>query len=254
MEGLNKYLENIGLTKSEIKVYLALLEIGESSKGEIVKRAGIAASKVYDVLDKLIGKGLASYIIKNNVKYFSAANPKRIKNYISDKKESLIEQEQEFNKFLPSLESIYESLNEGTTIEVYKGWKGMETVYGNLLSKAKRGDSCYILGAGKSTKELQLEIFFSKYRKIALDKGVITKIIFNESARDYVSAMESNMGEIKEKRFLFNNTPSEIVIYKDNLIILIRKADPIVIYIKDKETSESFLNYFNELWKNASKK
>lgn len=254
MEGLSKYLENIGLTGSEIKVFLALLELGESSKGDIVKRAGIAASKIYDVLDKLIGKGLASYIVKNNVKYFSAANPKRIKDYIKNKKESLIEQEQEFNKFLPSLEKIYESLNEDTVIEIYKGWKGMETVYGNLLSKAKKGDYCYILGAGKGEKELQLELFFSKYRKIALDKGIITKIIFNESARDYVSLIENNIGEIKEKRFLFNNTPSEIVIYKDNLIILLRKADPIVIYIKDKETAESFLNYFNELWKNASLK
>jgi len=254
MEELNKYLGDIGLNKSEIKVYLALLGLGKSSKGDIVKKAGIAASKIYEVLDKLIDKGLASYIIKDNIKYFSAANPKRIRDYIKNKKENLIEQEQEFGRFLPSLEDVYNSLNEDTLIEVYKGWKGMETVYGNLLSKAKKGDCVYILGAGKGEKELQLDLFFSKHRKIALDKGVITKIIFNESARDYVSVMEKNIGEIKEKRFLFNNTLSEIVIYKDNLIILIRKADPIVIYIKDRETAESFLNYFNELWKNASKK
>ncbi len=253
MNDLSRYLENIGLTKSEIKVYLALLEIGESSKGKIVRKAKIAASKVYDVLDKLIDKGLASFIARNNVKYFRAASPGRIKDYISTKKEALVEQEKEFNKFLPSLDNLYESVSENSIIEVYRGWKGMETVYGNLLSKAKRGEEVYILGAGKSVKELQLELFFSKYRKIALDNGIKTKIIFNESSRDYVKTIEKNIGKIKEKRFLFDNTPSEIVIYGENIIILIRKADPIVIYIKDNETSQSFLAYFNELWKNASK-
>ena len=82
-------LEEIGLTKSEIKVYLALLEIGSSSKGPLVKKANITSSKIYEVTDKLIEKGLVSYIIKNNVKYFSAAPPSRIKDYIEEKREKI---------------------------------------------------------------------------------------------------------------------------------------------------------------------
>ena len=71
-------LKEIGLTDSEIKVYVALLEIGSSSKGPIVDKSGVASSKIYELLEKLMQKGLVSQVIKSNVKYFEAAPPKRL--------------------------------------------------------------------------------------------------------------------------------------------------------------------------------
>ena len=58
-------LGKIGLTPGEAEVYEALVELGLSSAGDIIKKANIASSKVYDVLHRLINKGLASYTIKN---------------------------------------------------------------------------------------------------------------------------------------------------------------------------------------------
>ncbi|MBI2665760.1 hypothetical protein HYX12_04015 [Candidatus Woesearchaeota archaeon] len=45
-------LRNIGLTDSEIKVYLALLELGSSTKGPIVDKSRVASSKIYELLEK----------------------------------------------------------------------------------------------------------------------------------------------------------------------------------------------------------
>ena len=70
-------LEEIGLTKSEIKVYLALLKLGSSTKKSIVKESGITHSKLYEITDKLINKGLVSYVRKNKVLHFSAAPPEQ---------------------------------------------------------------------------------------------------------------------------------------------------------------------------------
>ena len=47
-------LEKLGLTKGEIKVYLALNKLGESSIGPIGKESKVSKSKMYDILDKLI--------------------------------------------------------------------------------------------------------------------------------------------------------------------------------------------------------
>ena len=55
-------LKEVGLTEGEIKVYLALFKIGASSTGPIVKEAKIHSSKVYPILDRLIEKGLVSFI------------------------------------------------------------------------------------------------------------------------------------------------------------------------------------------------
>ena len=61
-------LKEIGLTPGEIKVYTALLENDLSRTGKISKLSGVHTSKVYPILDRLIEKGLVSYIIENNVK------------------------------------------------------------------------------------------------------------------------------------------------------------------------------------------
>ena len=63
-------LRKVGLTDGESKVYLALLELGSSTTGPIVKEADIAKSIVYQILDRLIQKGLVSYIVKEKTKYF----------------------------------------------------------------------------------------------------------------------------------------------------------------------------------------
>ena len=64
---MREILEKIGLTPGEAEVYEALIELGLSSAGDIIKKANIASSKVYDVLHRLLNKGLASYAIKNNL-------------------------------------------------------------------------------------------------------------------------------------------------------------------------------------------
>ena len=51
-----KILEDIGLTKGEIKAYLALLKLGQSSTGPIAKEANVSRSKLYVILDKLSKK------------------------------------------------------------------------------------------------------------------------------------------------------------------------------------------------------
>ena len=91
-------LEEIGLTKGEIKVYLTLLKLGETTTGKIIEKAQISGGKIYVILDKLIKKGLASYIIKEKTKHFSAANPNKILEYINKKEKSLESKRKEIEK------------------------------------------------------------------------------------------------------------------------------------------------------------
>ena len=56
-EESHNILRKIGLTESEIKVYLALIKLGVSSKGSLIKESKIAPSKIYEITDKLVVKG-----------------------------------------------------------------------------------------------------------------------------------------------------------------------------------------------------
>ena len=68
-------LGNLGLTKVEAKVYLELLKIGSTKTGPLVKKTGLHRATVYDVLKRLIEKGLVNYITKENTKHFQAIDP-----------------------------------------------------------------------------------------------------------------------------------------------------------------------------------
>lgn len=247
------FLRKIGLTDSEIKVYLALIRLGTSSKGNLIKESKITSSKIYEITDKLIDKGLCSIVIKNGVKHFMGAPPVRIRDYLGKKQEEILQEEKELDKIMPKLQSQYENIPESVKVEVFIGWKGVETVYINLLDIAKKNEEVYIIGAGTGREEKKLEFFYTKYGRIAFKKGLKVKVIFNENARDYIEKIERNIRKSYNKKFLFDYTPTEILIFRNMTAILFRREDPIIVLIKDKETADSFRKYFEELW-NISKR
>ena len=69
-------LKKLGLTDGEIKVYLALIRLGETTSGPLVDEAGVSVSKVYSILERLAKKGLASHIVKGNITYWQPASPR----------------------------------------------------------------------------------------------------------------------------------------------------------------------------------
>ena len=247
------FLRKIGLTESEIKVYLALIRLGTSQKGGLIKESKIAPSKIYEIVDKLIDKGLCSTIVKNGVKHFMGAPPVRIRNYLYKKQEEILQEEKELEKALPKLQSYYDNIPESVKVEVFMGWRGMETVYVTLLEMAKKNEEVHIIGAGTGKEEKKLELFYTKYGREAFKKGLKIKIIFNESARKYIEKIEKNLKKTYNKRFLFDYTPTEISIFRNMTAIILRRDEPLAILIKDRETADSFRKYFEELW-NISKR
>lgn len=58
MESVTELLSKFGLTSSEAKVYVSLLQMDASTGYKVSGKSGIARSKVYNVLSSLVNKGL----------------------------------------------------------------------------------------------------------------------------------------------------------------------------------------------------
>ena len=67
-------LEDLGLSKREARDYLVLLELGSTTVGVIIKKTDITSSKIYEVLDRLMKKGLVSYVTMKHQKHFNASD------------------------------------------------------------------------------------------------------------------------------------------------------------------------------------
>ena len=69
-------LSKIGLTKGEIKVYLALIKHSSQSKTHLAIKANVSSSKVYEIAEKLNIKNLEDRIKQNNIsEIILALNP-----------------------------------------------------------------------------------------------------------------------------------------------------------------------------------
>ena len=82
-------LEQLGLTEAESKVYLALLELGSSQAGKITSKTGIHRRTVYDSIERLIEKGLVSFISQNNIKFFESVDPQQLLEILKEKQDNL---------------------------------------------------------------------------------------------------------------------------------------------------------------------
>ena len=96
-------LKEAGLTEGEIKVYLALLELGSSTTGPIIEKSRIARSIVYQILNKLEQKGLVSHVTKAKRKHYQAAEPNKILEYIDEREKLLEENRKKVERLLPEL-------------------------------------------------------------------------------------------------------------------------------------------------------
>ena len=78
-------LEKVGLTKIEARVYMVLLKHGSVKAGKIAREANLNRTTTYDALKRLLEKGLASYVIQENRKYFQPVEPQRLVEFIKEK-------------------------------------------------------------------------------------------------------------------------------------------------------------------------
>src|SRR3989344_6954322 len=104
-----RILQEIGFTEGESRVYMALLELGTVTTGPIIKKSGISASKAYEILNRLTEKGFVSHIIKAKTKYFRAADPGRIIDYLDEKEKEIAGKKEEMKKIVPQLKAQLEA-------------------------------------------------------------------------------------------------------------------------------------------------
>ncbi|MBT7902694.1 TrmB family transcriptional regulator [Candidatus Woesearchaeota archaeon] len=247
-------LKKIGLTKGEIQVYEALIELGECTKTKLAQKSGISPSNIYDVTNRLLEKGIISKVEKNGVAHFSPANPNHILNFLQDKQTEIEKEKELVNSLLPSLLLKFNEKTENTNVEVFQGWNGLKTIFQNLLDECNNKDECFVFGASIGENEQQADIFFTKYSRLREQKGIQTKIIFNAKIKQRTDRINYFLKSKNYKiKFLQQSTPAEIMLYKNTACIIILTKEPLAIRITSKEVKTSFKQYFDTLWKIAEK-
>lgn len=231
-------LKKIGLGHNESKIYLTLLKLGPSMAGKIAKESNIDRSACYDSLKALLKKGLVSYVIESNRKKFAASPPEKISSYLKEKQELVSE-------ILPNLKEMFKNTEEKSQVNMFKGVKGLKTVFEDILINTK--ENLVIDSSGKFAEKMP---FYLPHYVKGLEKNKIK--IRHLARRNRQNTLHSS--KTTKVRFFSKIVGEQTIttnIYADKIALIIWTDLPEAVIIKNKSAAEAYKSYFELLWKNS---
>jgi len=250
MREVTRDLMDLGLTHGEAKVYLALSELGSATVGPIVKKASVAYSNVYEILDRLIKKGLATFIIKNKTKYFQTATPENLLDYLEVKEKEINRQKRIFTELLPKLKVTRQIPEEEA--EIFVGAKGLRAAYIKTFTETPGGGEYLFFYIHRKEYAKETDKFYignmNLFRRLFRMPGVTVRGITNEEYRN-----SKAVHPISKMRYVNFPIPSTFEIFQDKLMIISWDIKPVAFLIKSKQTADIMKEYFESVWKIAKK-
>lgn len=234
-------LADLGLTNAEIKVYIALLELGPSSAGPILDKSGLQNSVVHVTLNRLIEKGLVSYVLEGKRNTYQASNPQHLLDYMEEKKDR-------FRVILPELLAKQGLSKTKPEVTTYRGIKGIRELLYELLDASGREHHTL----GSSNKSLMMGgLWWEQYHRMLVAKKIHAQLLFYQSLKEFEAEKKYPKGiEIRYTKMGFEPL-TETIIRGDQVGIIIWTEKPTGIRIQNNEMAQSYDQYFNYWWKSA---
>ncbi|AKM83899.1 TPA: hypothetical protein DCZ46_01010 [Candidatus Campbellbacteria bacterium] len=243
---INDDLKKIGLTENESKVYLALLELSESTIARISEKSKVKRTTVYLSINSLKEKGLASSIKRKNKTLFFAEDPRKIQEKEEERRETI-------KKIMPELLSFSNLIDKKPKIRFFEGKEGIKEVFKETLKYPKTElagwfpDQVYWLG-----KDFFTEVYMpARVKNKIWIKALAPKTKFN------IELSKEDAKYLKETRFVDDegfNVKVEIILYGANKINIISYTEEIGLIIESKNIFDSLKSIFDVMWRSSSER
>jgi|SRR3989344_5276802 len=232
-------LKEYGLSDNEVKIYLTILKIGESTVQKIAKNSEIVRTTTYNILESLQHKGLISFVVKEKIKHFQAADPRVIPEILEEKRKRIKE-------ILPELLAITETIKDKPKVMVYEGTRGIKTILEDVLHSKQ------ILHYGDiNSLQMNLKYIFPQFIAKRISRKIPIKIVCKreDAHKELIKNAKKEKREFVfvQKKFVFK---SSVFIFNDKVAILCLQEEPFYgIIIQNEDFYETQKSIFELLWK-----
>lgn len=238
---LTSTLQQLGLSEKQAKIYLACLELGETSIKEMAEKAGIKRTTIYDIIDDMTNAGYIRTTSKGKKIKYIATEPEDLV-IIIKKREALLKQ------IIPQLNSINNTSGLKPKILFYEGVDGLKKVYEDLLKypnsqvygwasedmETALGEQwCMNYVARRSAKKIKEDLIYP-----------LTEITGKYKADDKVPLRKSKT--VDPQKYTLK---TEINIYT-NKITIASARDKIGVIIESAPIAETMKMIFQMCWEN----
>ena len=242
-------LKELGLSDGQVRVYVAILELGSASINAIHEKTGFERRAIYDIINKLIERGLISYTLEQGKRTYQCASPRIIKEEI-EKKTWLLKS---LKNKLPSISEMYNLAKPKIRAEIYRGNNAMKT----LLDEALDYPATYWIGGNSGVEANtgdEMKRWFKKWttRRVELKRFMYDLVDYGTSLEDFAPKDLK-----KHKKFYYKycelprelRSPMVIIIFGNKVVQVLWSKQSFAFVLESEEIKESFMKYFYYFWK-----
>jgi sugar-specific transcriptional regulator TrmB len=244
MEELHN-LKNFGLADNDIFVYRALLALGSSKTGPIIRRSGVGSSRTYESLARLSDKGLASYEVHNNVRFYRAEPPTEL---LQESTQNLAE----LSKLEKAVKQTVVEKVSRNFINTYTGKRAFRMAFMQHVESLRRGEIISVIAYSKQAgRSRELRTFLKSLDDLMTGKKCKMRMRLEKSMRPILEKDRHYKEYIT--RYLPEGYfgPMAVNISGEQIMLSTWGEEPVAIVIKNPVIVKSYTNNFEFLWQTA---
>jgi len=239
-------LNSLGLSKGEILVYTKLLDSGKSQVNKIHEKTGIERRNIYDILNKLIEKGMVTHSVENKKKLYQVTHPKKIIGYLEEKKLKLDRIKKDVEKEIPEILKKYNLIRPKIGAETYNNIEGIKAVWEDMLNY----DEIRWIGSGRYVPD-QLPYFFINWNRKRIKKKIKVFNLMRYELREKTQPFKHESLKFLPKEFSGN--PVAICVYGNKVVNFSFEKEFFAFVIENKKIAENYKDYHKYLWEKVAK-
>jgi sugar-specific transcriptional regulator TrmB/8-oxo-dGTP pyrophosphatase MutT (NUDIX family) len=238
------FVKDLGLKEPEAIVYLALVQLGQASVGEISRLSGIQRTYVYVLLDDMAIRGIVTFVEARGTKQYSTISVDQLRRRYEIKLSK-------YENALPELRAIARTVGDKPKVKFFEGKEGIFEAQNDTLDMPDGSEIlAYYTGEGLYQEDPESP---RQYIKERLKKKIKVRAITHQTpgtmdwARDdKIQMRESRI--VPAERFPFAN---EINIYGDKISILSLQGELIAVIIESESVAKTQRAIFELAWEGA---
>ena len=245
-------LEQVGLSGQESRVFFALVRLGEAKTGAICKETKVASSHIYQILEKLITKGLVSYRVHNNTKIFMPSSIESLQRVFEIRQEELESERKELAKKKKVFSKLLQEIKPKKTDDLQRNYKYFDGINAikSMWDEINNEMSDKVIVRSYVTPLESYNNFggvFIKSQEIREKKKCPEKIILPLNAKCPVR-------KYREAIHLDQKNDAEWGVVGDLFYIqYVVSKKPHSFLIRDKIIAKTFEHVFDKIWKDNKK-
>lgn len=245
-------LKNLGFSDKEAKVYLALLELGESPVQQISDKAKVNRATTYVVLEALQKRGLVTTVEKDKKVIFAAESPRALTRLFRAQEEELKTKHEEFKKVFPELEALFNLSSEKPTVRFFEGQEGVRAIYDDMIESGEKVvRDIYSLEYSEQVKALFPKQEYDDFLKKRKELGITIRSIYTSETGPYEGfQLKGERRFVPKEKFPFS---ADILIYADRVTLTTLKGKLISVIVQSQDIADTMRLVFELAWLGADK-